>query len=67
MLVLARRIGERVMLDVAGIRIEVMVTRVIGGQAWLGFEADRDLVQISREELLAPRRPPDRIREGAGS
>ena len=48
MLVLSRKVGERVI--VGGI-VTVMVTRVTGDKVHLGFEAPED-VEIHREEIF---------------
>ena len=53
MLVLSRKVGERVIIDD---RITVTVVRVQGGQARLGVEAPAD-VAIYREEIRPL--PPD--------
>jgi carbon storage regulator CsrA len=51
LLVLGRRLGERVFLDVAGIRIVVSLEDIRdGNRARLGFTAPPE-VQIVREEL----------------
>lgn len=64
MLVLGRKLGQRVMLDVGAARIEVMVTRIVGNQVWLGFAAPQE-VAIHREELLPLLPPESRFREVA--
>ena len=50
MLILRRRIGERILIDG---RIEVTVLQVRGGKVRLGFSAPRD-VRVLREEVLRP-------------
>ena len=52
MLVLTRRVGEALVLDVAGHRIVVRVIDVHRGNVRLGCDAERE-VQIYREEHLA--------------
>ena len=49
MLVLSRRIGERLVIDD---RITVTVVEIRGGQIRLGVEAPKE-VPVRREELLA--------------
>jgi len=51
MLVLSRKIGERIHI---GQDVIVVVTAIGGGQIRLGIEAPRSVV-IRREELLQPR------------
>ena len=48
MLILRRRVGERILIDG---RIEVTVLHVRGGKVRLGFSAPRD-VRVLREEVL---------------
>jgi carbon storage regulator len=48
MLILRRRIGERVVIDG---RIEVTVLHIRGGKVRLGFNAPRD-VRVLREEVM---------------
>jgi carbon storage regulator len=50
MLILRRKIGERIVIDG---RIEVTVLQVRGGKVRLGFSAPRD-VRVMREEVLRP-------------
>jgi len=50
MLVLMRRVGERIVLDGG---ITVQVTRVAAGRIWLGFDAPTN-VKILREEIARP-------------
>jgi carbon storage regulator len=50
MLILRRRIGERIVIDG---RIEVTVLHVRGGKVQLGFNAPRN-VRVLREEVLRP-------------
>jgi carbon storage regulator len=50
MLILRRKIGERIVIDG---RIEVTVLQVRGGKVRLGFSAPRD-VRVLREEVLRP-------------
>jgi carbon storage regulator len=50
MLILRRRIGERIVIDG---RIEVTVLHVRGGKVRLGFSAPRN-VRVLREEVLRP-------------
>jgi carbon storage regulator len=50
MLILRRRIGERIVIDG---RIEVTVLHVRGGKVRLGFNAPRN-VRVLREEVLRP-------------
>jgi carbon storage regulator CsrA len=54
MLVLTRKLHQRVLLD--GGRIVVEVVRLESGQVGLGFIADKE-ISIMREELLPPRTP----------
>jgi carbon storage regulator len=49
MLILGRRIGERIVIDN---RIEVTVLAIRGGKVRLGFAAPRD-VRILREEITS--------------
>lgn len=51
MLVLSRQVGQRVILEVNGVQISVMVCAFTGRGVDLGFEAPREVV-IVREELL---------------
>jgi carbon storage regulator len=55
MLVLRRRIGERIVIDG---RIEVTVLRVRGGKVRLGVAAPRS-VRVLRQEVLRPEIPSD--------
>jgi carbon storage regulator len=55
MLVLRRRIGERIVIDG---RIEVTVLRVRGGKVRLGVAAPRS-VRVLREEVLRPAEMPN--------
>jgi carbon storage regulator CsrA len=55
MLVLSRKPGERVMIDVGGVRVTVVLVDVDRNKVRLGFVAPLD-VQILREELLPPER-----------
>jgi carbon storage regulator len=48
MLILRRRIGERILIDG---RIEVTVLHIRGGKVRLGFSAPRN-VRVLREEVL---------------
>jgi carbon storage regulator CsrA len=48
MLILRRKIGERIVIDG---RIEVTVLHIRGGKVRLGFDAPRD-VRVLREEIL---------------
>jgi carbon storage regulator len=50
MLILRRRIGERIVIDG---RIEVTVLHIRGGKVRLGFNAPRT-VRVLREEVLRP-------------
>jgi carbon storage regulator len=50
MLILRRRIGERIVIDG---RIEVTVLHIRGGKVRLGFSAPRN-VRVLREEVLRP-------------
>ncbi len=50
MLILRRRIGERIVIDG---RIEVTVLHIRGGKVRLGFSAPRS-VRVLREEVLRP-------------
>lgn len=54
MLILARRIGEKIAI---GDNIIVTVIEVRGGKVRLGFEAERDIA-IVREERLPSQAPP---------
>ena len=54
MLVLRRKIGERIIIDD---RIEVTVLRVRGGKVRLGFTAPRS-VRVLRQEVLRPGEAP---------
>jgi len=54
MLVLSRKVGEEIVI---GGTIRVRVLSIQGGQIRLGFDAPRE-VNIQREELLDPQRPP---------
>jgi carbon storage regulator len=54
MLVLRRKIGERIIIDD---RIEVTVLRVRGGKVRLGVAAPRS-VRVLREEVLRPTEAP---------
>lgn len=51
MLVLQRKVGETVICQYHGQRIEIMVTRAENGKVRLGIRADPD-VSITRGELL---------------
>jgi carbon storage regulator len=52
MLVLTRKVGEKVILTTQhGDRIEVIVSRIIGNQVKIAFDAPR-YIQIDRAELL---------------
>jgi carbon storage regulator CsrA len=58
MLSLGRHCGERVAIDVGGVRVWVTLLAVLSKtKIRLGFEAPRD-VKISREEILPPAPPP---------
>jgi carbon storage regulator CsrA len=48
MLILRRKIGERIVIDG---RIEVTVLHIRGGKVRLGFNAPRD-IRVLREEIL---------------
>ena len=48
MLILRRKIGERIVIDG---RIEVTVLHIRGGKVRLGFDAPRE-VRVLREEIL---------------
>jgi carbon storage regulator CsrA len=50
MLVLARRLHEKIFIDVAGVRIEVSPVTLDHGKVRLGFSAPKDVV-IMREEI----------------
>lgn len=50
MLVLSRREGEKIVIEVGGERIEVMVVERRGPVTRIGIEASRDVV-IFREEI----------------
>ena len=54
MLVLSRKVGERILI---GDRIAVTVVRITGGGVRLGIEAPTDMAVI-REELQQEARPP---------
>jgi carbon storage regulator len=54
MLVLRRKIGERIVIDG---RIEVTVLRIHGGKVRLGFTAPRS-VRVLRQEVLRPAEAP---------
>lgn len=56
MLTLSRKERQRVVLDVAGERIEIEVVQVVGGTCRLGFTAG-PAVRIVRAELLERRAP----------
>lgn len=59
MLVLSRKLGERIILDVPDQKpIVVTVVEIDRGKIKIGFDADRTVI-ISREELL-PRRPKEK-------
>lgn len=45
-----RRKEESITIDLNGERVEVKVTRVEGGKAWLGFTASKR-VSINRNEV----------------
>lgn len=51
MLVLTRKENQKVIMDVAGVRIVVNVVKACGSKAILAIDAPAD-VQIVREELL---------------
>jgi carbon storage regulator len=53
MLILRRKIGERIIIDD---RIEVTVLRIRGGKVRLGVAAPRS-VRVLREEVLRPSDP----------
>lgn len=55
MLVLTRRINERIMLSDG---VTIMVVGIDGCRVQLGFDAPRD-IKITREELLTPRPAPE--------
>lgn len=50
MLVLSRKRGEEIVLDVGGMEIVVAVTDACAGQAKIGIEAPKDVV-IHRREI----------------
>jgi sRNA-binding carbon storage regulator CsrA len=49
MLILARNIDQRIRLQTSDGVIELMVTDIVGGRAWIGVKAPRS-VQITRPE-----------------
>lgn len=51
MLLIARECSEAILLRVAGQTIRVVVVSTSAGRCRLGIEADRQAVQIVREEL----------------
>lgn len=51
MLMLGRRVNEAVLLNIGGTVARIVVCECRDGKVRLGFEADRSLVQIVREEL----------------
>lgn len=64
MLVLSRKVGERIVIEGRGARVELVVVRVAGGSVRIGVAAPREF-QVLREELEA--RAGDRAAGGAGS
>ncbi len=50
MLVLCRRVGERIIIG-ENQEVFITVTRVEGGSVWIGVDADKD-VPVHREEVL---------------
>ena len=51
MLILARRVGERIAVDMGGVQVLITVVDVDRGRVRLGFAAP-DTVSIQREELF---------------
>lgn len=52
MLMLSRQAGEKIIIAVAGERIEVVYLGMRNGQARIGIDADRDRVHVLRGELV---------------
>lgn len=50
MLVLTRNVRQVIVIESAGVRVRVVLTRVANGQAKLGIEAPPD-VSVWREEI----------------
>lgn len=50
MLILARRVNEQIRITVRGIRIQIAVTDIHGGQAKIGVTAPDEVI-IDREEI----------------
>lgn len=71
MLVLTRKVDQRVFIDHAGERLELMVTRIDGTQVKLGFEGPDGFVicrddAIFTERLTSEDTPElDAVRDGA--
>lgn len=51
MLVLSRRIGEKIVIELPGKMVEIVVLRIEPGKVRLGFAGARD-ISIVRAELL---------------
>ena len=53
MLVLTRRIGEKIIAQIGDVAIAIMPVKAEGGWARIGIEAPREVL-VLREELLTP-------------
>ena len=60
MLVLKRKIGETIVIDVRGVIVRVVVTRKNPEGVWLGIEAPREVI-VDREEVYERRRTSDDV------
>lgn len=56
MLVVSRKIGESIQLDIEGlsepITIKITLTNIKGDNAKIGIEAPRDTVRVARSEII---------------
>ena len=64
MLVLSRKVGERILI---GDKISVTVVRITGGGVRIGVEAPPEMTVIRHElkDQLMPRRPTEPLRAGS--
>ena len=51
MLVISRQKNQAITLRVAGQEIDIIIANITPKRVLVGIEADRDLVQIKRQEL----------------
>jgi carbon storage regulator CsrA len=49
MLILARKVDERIVIDVRGVEIELVVNKISGETVRIGVEAPSDVVVLRKE------------------